>query len=126
MKFYNRILMLVKSRMLEELGAAPEDLNNVKLMFVWEHEHCSETDIVTLKDIERSEQMADSVWITQFWKRHGRYPNFVTIYGIRVGDKTYEIDIQEGDSTPITTEFKDGSIIRTADDKNRIVEKYWE
>ena len=123
MKFYNKILAIVRSNMLNEMGVEPENLNNVKIMFVWEHERCSETDIISYKDARNVEQMNYET-LAQFWKRHGVYPNFATIYGIKIGDCKYEIDIHEDDLIPITTKLMNGVIVDAATDMDLIVKKY--
>ena len=119
MKFHNKILAILSGDMFEKLGVSPEDVDRIKVMFVWEHDGVSENGIFTRKDTQ-------NLWKNTFWKRHGIYPNSVTIYRIPIGDYTYEIDISESDMIPITTKLKEGVIVGKAPDISRIVEGYLE
>ena len=117
MKFHNKILAMVSGDLFEKLGVLPENLDDIKVMFVWEHGRYSENSIFTYKDIKQ-------LWKNAFWKHDGICPNFVTIYHVPIGNFTYEIDISESDMIPVATKLKEGVIIGKAPDISSIVEEY--
>lgn len=110
MRFYNKVLALVSSDMFEQLGVEKDELDSIKVMFVWEHDTHSETGIISRKDIKSTEYL-ESAWQTSFWKRRGIYPNFATIYRIPIDGSSYEIDIRESDLNPTVTKHQPGKSV---------------